>query len=200
MCCPVQLNAALFHVSKPSPSKLDLSHLGQEDYLHKSITPVAENFWFLISVSSFFIPSLFSVSWAHNTLCFLAVWCYCLLFVEDTLKQVLSCLVEEYPRREWDPTGKKTSPVFNEFIQWHLQHFWRFSGCTAKDAQSLHLSARLIRVSRKQTGVVTSTLLCTLIPGDLNLLPLGRYRKAGTHFNKWSSVFALTVGKLFIAL
>lgn len=109
MCCPVQLNAALFHVSKPSPSKLDLSHPGQEDYPHKSITPVAENFCFLISVSSFFIPSLFFGWWTVHIQQTVFFSCLMLLppVCEDMLKLVLNCLMEAYPRREWDPTGKK---------------------------------------------------------------------------------------------
>lgn len=109
MCCPVQLNAALFHVSKPSPSKLDLSHPGQEDYPHKSITPVAENFCFLISVSSFFIPSLFFGWWTVHRQQTVGFSCLMLFppVCDDMLKLVLNCLLEEYPRREWDPTGKK---------------------------------------------------------------------------------------------
>lgn len=109
MCCPVQLNAALFHVSKPSPGKLDLSHPGWEDYPHKSITPVAENFWFLISVFSFFIPSLFSGWWTAHTQYTLVFSCWMLLppVYEDMLKLVLNCLLEAYPKKEWDQTGKK---------------------------------------------------------------------------------------------
>lgn len=109
MCCPVQLNAALFHVSKSSPSKLDLSHPGQEDYPHKSITPVAENFWFLISVSFFFIPSLFSGWWIAHTQYTLVFSCLMLLppVCEDTLKLALNCLLEAYPRG--GEQDKKTS-------------------------------------------------------------------------------------------
>lgn len=109
MCCPVQLNAALFYVSKPSPSKLDLSHPGQEDYPHKSITPVAENFWFLIS--SFFLPSLFSGWWTAHTQYTLDFSFFMLLplVCEDMLKLALNCLLEAYPRGEWDLTGRKIS-------------------------------------------------------------------------------------------